>query len=192
MYRSSCRTTPTPGLVARGRHKRSRRLDESRHRVLALRVAQPRARAIGQTDVPLTPVAALVLVDDASNDDEAGVLVPPFGAELNPRHRGRHVAHGADLLEIEIVSHEHRAARRAARLHGRRPSKYDFSAAVRTIRRSFAHGSRAGIAPYVRSTRRASTSAAPTCRCSRASASHSPRGRQQNTLRQSEPCSGNV
>src|SRR5207237_7145520 len=97
------------------------------------------ACVIRETDVPLVPVAALVLLDDAADDDECLPLESSLRAKLDPRHRRRHVAYLTDAFQIEVMSHEHRFAGRAARLHRARPAEDDFGAAVRASRRGGCH-----------------------------------------------------
>ena len=72
-----------PRLVARGRLNLARRFGLARHRVLGLCVAEPGARAVGQANVPLAPMTALVLVDDAADGNEPVVFVSSLGAELD-------------------------------------------------------------------------------------------------------------
>src|SRR5437868_2609653 len=104
----------------------------ARHGVLGKGVAQPRARIVGEPDVPLVPAAAVILVDDSPNHGKWRSLVASLGAELNSGAGRRHVRYDADAPEVDVMPNENRATEGTRRLDRARPAKGDFATTVGT------------------------------------------------------------
>ncbi len=203
-----------PGVLEAELHRagirqRARGLNETRHGELELSVRQPPARAVGIHEVPLVPPSVFVLVDDAADDGEAAAIERALGADLDRRTVGRQVRDLANRLEIDVVPDDDRATGLARGLDGARPAKTEGRAAVRAATGRASHSVPAPAVPfrtpdsrlptpdsrscpYVRSMRRTRVSVAPSISAIRRAASKSSRARQQNTLTQIDPNSGNV
>src|SRR5262245_44875424 len=144
--------------------------------------------------MPFVPGAELVLVDDPSDDAEGFLVEHAFGADLDRRAVGRQIGDLADLLQVEITADEDRLAVLADCLHAARPAESDGRAALGTAGGPPAHACipAAAARTYCRATDCTVTESASNSRRRFPSKSHSARGRQQKTFRQTDPYSGNV